>query len=144
MLRDNTRRPRHCAKRISRPCFSILEIPLSEDYRRTPRPPESLNLMNSHSNCKCTNVEETNKSQRILTIRFSFSIMRRHEKLQPFVHRKDAGVLRSELPHMQQAILLLRPTRTQSHLFNLYKRRQKGKSDGKNYNNFLRKYQDMR
>jgi transcriptional regulator ATRX len=42
------------------------------------------------------------------------------EKVAPFVHRRDAKVLLTELPPLQQAVLHVRPTSTQKSLFLLY------------------------
>lgn len=65
--------------------------------------------------------------------------------LEPYVHRKDASVLRNDLPHMQQAVLHLRPTKIQTQLYNAFKKLQKpGDASITDYNNFLRMYSELR
>jgi transcriptional regulator ATRX len=45
-----------------------------------------------------------------------------HEFLAPFVHRKDASVLKDEVPFMQQVILHIRPSKLQTQLYGAAKR----------------------
>ncbi|CAJ1961919.1 unnamed protein product [Cylindrotheca closterium] len=62
--------------------------------------------------------------------------------LEPYVHRKDAGVLLEELPPMQQVVLHTRQTKLQRRLNGAYKRFQK--SSDKDVNNFLHMYNSLR
>lgn len=61
--------------------------------------------------------------------------------IDPIVDRKDATELRKELPHMQQAVLHLRPTRLQTRLLNFHKRLQKSEPG---FSNFFRIYQNLK
>lgn len=45
-----------------------------------------------------------------------------HKKLAPYVQRKDAKVLRKDLPPMQQVILHVRQSKAQVHLYRAFKR----------------------
>ena len=67
--------------------------------------------------------------------------------LAPYVHRKDASVLREVLPPLQQVVLHVRQSRQQCRLYRGYERlRERGNEhDGEvNYKNFLRTYHDTR
>eukprot|EP00523_Entomoneis_sp_CCMP467_P001623 CAMPEP_0168750942 /NCGR_PEP_ID=MMETSP0724-20121128/17556_1 /TAXON_ID=265536 /ORGANISM="Amphiprora sp., Strain CCMP467" /LENGTH=312 /DNA_ID=CAMNT_0008799027 /DNA_START=96 /DNA_END=1031 /DNA_ORIENTATION=+ len=47
-----------------------------------------------------------------------------HEKLAPYVHRKDASELARDLPPMQSVVLYLRPSKMQTTFFRSHKRHQ--------------------
>jgi SNF2 family DNA or RNA helicase len=64
------------------------------------------------------------------------------QKLQPYVHRKDASVLLEDLPPMQQVVLHLRQTKLQARLYAAFKKHQK-KGDG-DFKNFLKTYHELR
>lgn len=65
---------------------------------------------------------------------------RLHTVLSPYVQRKDANVLRKDLPKMQQVILHVRQTKLQVHLYRAFKRYRK--SIG--LTNFFQSYQMIR
>ena len=60
--------------------------------------------------------------------------------LSPHVHRKDAKVLRKDLPPMQQCVLHIRQSKTQMHLYRAFKAYQKASGE----NNFFKCYQMTR
>ena len=60
--------------------------------------------------------------------------------LSPYVHRKDAKVLRKDLPPMQQCVLHIRQSKTQTHLYRAFKAYQKASGE----NNFFKCYQMTR
>ena len=72
-------------------------------------------------------------SQVLMSVQKSMEL---NQRLLPFVHRKDASVLRQELPPLSQAVLTVRPTNMQTRMYRDYKR-QKGS------NNFFKYYQDL-
>ncbi|GKY91080.1 hypothetical protein MPSEU_000080800 [Mayamaea pseudoterrestris] len=64
-----------------------------------------------------------------------------HDIVEPFVHRKDASVLREVLPPLQQVVLHVRQSRPQCRLYRKYERRRHKAENGKN---FFRTYHDTR
>jgi SNF2 family DNA or RNA helicase len=60
--------------------------------------------------------------------------------LSPYVHRKDANVLRKDLPPMQQCVLHIRQSKTQARLYRAFKAFQRASGD----NNFFKCYQMTR
>jgi len=65
-----------------------------------------------------------------------------HERLCPYVQRKDATELKKMLPPMTQVVLHIRPTKLQTKLFRRYDR-QKKSSDDSNRNNFFKQYKAL-
>lgn len=65
------------------------------------------------------------------------------DKIEPFVHRKDATVLLQDLPPMQQVVLHLRRTKVQNRLYSTFKRRCISEK-GAQRNNFLRTFHELR
>ena len=63
-----------------------------------------------------------------------------HQRLLPFVHRKEASVLRQDLPPLSQAVLTVRPTNMQTRMYRDYKRQKSQMGQ----NNFFQRYQDLR
>lgn len=63
-----------------------------------------------------------------------------HTVLAPYVQRKDAKVLRKDLPPMQQVVLHVRQTKAQVHLYRAFKRYRKIN----NLTNFFVSYQMIR
>lgn len=63
-----------------------------------------------------------------------------HNVLAPYVQRKDATVLRKDLPPMQQVVLHVRQTKAQVHLYRAFQRYKKRN----NVNNFFTSYQMIR